>query len=623
MHQEPVSSEKLEILAVNPELVPFPFGSRNAVWDNKNIMVDHLGIAVGRSAEIEATLCHSCHTELWEKNGLPKDALANHRWIGEVPDVLKRLTLIDQALVAQCHYNGCVIQLEHRKDNYHFVKGYMVLVPQDTSELLTLLPQHPAKLAETMKLVWVGKEKTDKDQVQSQATCHLLLALKALEWLCANHADYKNGAVEIDYAVLNGLPAVFLVDDLVNSMGFVSDSAAKDAARSGVAVVDPDNEVISGNLPFSASAILDTNGVGKSTDSLTLEELIRLKKARVSHTEASNFCDTEDTDRELQGCDEIDSLTLDEIHTSQSSSDTLDDLADTTCEQSPGNQRKEQISKVVLGNNVLHPSDTPSYYTSAYPCVFPYGTGGHIVAGSGRRVPLGRDRWGKLLLQHSSRRFQSHPMFAATCFNNMRLDRSSIGVKVQASYKTWQKTDENLESVTEQQLIDASAQSKNHQRISNPAVRDLLRLVSRIGTHAPGSDAKKSCMLVQLKSTIMKHGLPLIFLTLNPGERDSPLALYYAGADIDMKDFDPDQYPDEEWLSMMMDNPLATVEYFHNTVRAVLQGPIKGGMFGKLLQYYGVIEYQVPLYVFFADLIGQRNSSYSFVGMDRRSDKPT
>jgi Helitron helicase-like domain at N-terminus len=170
-------------------------------------------------------------------------------------------------------------------------------------------------------------------------------------------------------------------------------------------------------------------------------------------------------------------------------------------------------------------------------------------------VPLGRDRWGKLLLQHLSRRFQSHPMFAATCFNSMRLDRSSIGVKVQASYKAWQKTNENLESVTEQQLMEASAQSKNHQHISNPAVRELLRLVSRIGTHAPGSDAKESCMLVQLKSTIMKHGLPLIFLTLNPGVRDSQLALYYAGADIDMKGFDPDQYPDEKRLSIMMDNP--------------------------------------------------------------------
>ena len=162
MHQEPVSHEKLDILAVKPELVPFSFACQNAVLDSKNVMVDRLGIAVGRSGEIEASLCNSCHTDLWEKNRLPKDALANHRWIGEVPDELEGLSLIAQALIARCHYNGCVIRMQHRKDNYHFIKGHMVLVPQDTSELLTLLPQHPSELAETMKLVWVGKKSLGK-----------------------------------------------------------------------------------------------------------------------------------------------------------------------------------------------------------------------------------------------------------------------------------------------------------------------------------------------------------------------------------------------------------------------------------------------------------------------------
>ena len=331
--------------------------------------------------------------------------------------------------------------------------------------------------------------------IRSQATCHPLLVLEALKWLCNNHADYKNGAVEIDYAVLRGLPPVFLVDQLVDSIGFVSDSAAEDTARSGVAVDDPDNEVISGNLPISASAILDTNAVGESTDALTLEELIRLKKQKSCATEVGSIDAVED--------------------------ETDDHESHRVDEQSPGTQQRtdSRIINVVLGSEILHPYDTPTYYISAFPCLFPYGTGGHIVAGGGRQVPLGRDRWSKLLLQHSSRRFQSHPMFAATCFNNVRLDRSSIGVKVQASYKTWEKTDKNLESVTEQQLIDASNQSKRHERISNPAVKELLSLVFRIGRNAPESDAKKSSMLVQLKSTILKHGLPLIFLTLNPASK--------------------------------------------------------------------------------------------------------
>ena len=45
-------------------------------------------------------------------------------------------------------------------------------------------------------------------------------------------------------------------------------------------------------------------------------------------------------------------------------------------------------------------------------------------------------------------------------------------------------------------------------------------------------------------------------------------------------------------LKKMLENPLAVVEYFHNTIRAIIEGVLKGGIFGKLLHFYGPIEYQ-------------------------------
>jgi Helitron helicase-like domain at N-terminus len=39
----------------------------------------------------------------------------------------------------------------------------------------------------------------------------------------------------------------------------------------------------------------------------------------------------------------------------------------------------------------------------------------------------------------------------------------------------------------------------------------------------------------------------------------------------------------------MLDNPLAVVEYFHNTI---IEKMLKGGMFGELIHYQGPIEYQ-------------------------------
>jgi hypothetical protein len=86
---------------------------------------------------------------------------------------------------------------------------------------------------------------------------------------------------------------------------------------------------------------------------------------------------------------------------------------------------------------------------------------------------------------------------------------------------------------------------------------------------------KKSHMLTQLKSSIVYYGCPIVFLTLNPGDQYSPLALYYAGQEIDLKTFDPHLWSSSKRMEVVMDNPLRMVEYFHTTIQAIIEGPLK------------------------------------------------
>jgi hypothetical protein len=44
-------------------------------------------------------------------------------------------------------------------------------------------------------------------------------------------------------------------------------------------------------------------------------------------------------------------------------------------------------------------------------------------------------------------------------------------------------------------------------------------------------------------------------------------------------------------LGTMLNNPLAVVEYFRNTVDTILKTMLKGGMFGELIHYHGPVEY--------------------------------
>ena len=110
--------------------------------------------------------------------------------------------------------------------------------------------------------------------------------------------------------------------------------------------------------------------------------------------------------------------------------------------------------------------------------------------------------------------------------------------------------------------------------------------------YSAASDAKKATSLPRLKSAVVDHGLPIIFMTINPGERYSPLCLLYAGTEIDIEDFVLERFPYLQRMRSMLANPLAVVDYFHNTVAAIIGAVIDGGMFGEGANHYGVIEYQ-------------------------------
>jgi hypothetical protein len=66
---------------------------------------------------------------------MPVRALANYRWIGPVPAELRDLTFIEERLVA------IILRMQKRDpSSYEGLKGHAILLPQDTTPLVTMLP---------------------------------------------------------------------------------------------------------------------------------------------------------------------------------------------------------------------------------------------------------------------------------------------------------------------------------------------------------------------------------------------------------------------------------------------------------------------------------------------------
>ena len=149
----------LKLLSVSRDLVPFDFSTGVNVLDRDNIMVDAKALfqhgETDRMAVDRVRVCHECYKDLKDRQRLPSRALANYRWVGQTPDGLLHLNWIEEALVAHAHLVGKVVRLQNRHSSYTAVKGHLVLVPQDTSRLLDLLPMSPESLADTIRVVWV------------------------------------------------------------------------------------------------------------------------------------------------------------------------------------------------------------------------------------------------------------------------------------------------------------------------------------------------------------------------------------------------------------------------------------------------------------------------------------
>src|SRR5438046_10699114 len=113
------------------------------------------------------------------------------------------------------------------------------------------------------------------------------------------------------------------------------------------------------------------------------------------------------------------------------------------------------------------------------------------------------------------RRFQAHSAFVVSSFDISRLNHNSSKTNVLTRQKTWPATALLLESLTMEQLMEAASQAEKHQPITDPAIRELLKGIARIGSTTSGSDEWRSYMQAQMKCTIDHFGCAIFYHKIN------------------------------------------------------------------------------------------------------------
>jgi hypothetical protein len=245
--------------------------------------------------------------------------------------------------------------------------------------------------------------------------------------------------------------------------------------------------------------------------------------------------------------------------------------------------------------------DRPNLFEKAFPCLFPYGTGG-IEAD--RLVPVDfRDhvRWA---LQYFDNRFRKHESFPFLAFGILQRRQALGSARVQMRRKNFDNDARIMSSITIEKLEQSCLEEERGLPISDPAVQLLRKHIHSGVGRVMGSDQSRYQLRSQIWSTAIYLGPPSLWITINPCDLHDPIAQVFAGENIDLDNFISTVGPDKDKRAQnIADDPYAAAEFFHFMIHTILetlfqvkvsQHQVKSdmGILGRVAAYFGVVESQ-------------------------------
>jgi hypothetical protein len=120
-----------------------------------------------------------------------------------------------------------------------------------------------------------------------------------------------------------------------------------------------------------------------------------------------------------------------------------------------------------------------------------------------------------------------------------------------------------------------------------------MRQIKTVGGNVMGSAYSRAALRTQIHALIFNQGLPSIFMTINPADIHSRVALYFAGVDLDLDTILPETIPSTyERAQIIASHPVATARFFNVLISSILKCMVEKGVVGPIKAYFGTVENQ-------------------------------
>ncbi|CAF2866381.1 unnamed protein product [Rotaria sp. Silwood2] len=490
-------------------------------------------------------LCQKCHGAL-SKGSIPKFSAANNMWLGDIPAELQGLTIPEEKLISLYRHNSCIVKLHspfHSTTTAQTaLKGNCITFLQNVPNIVNSLPLKLDDLCDTLKVIFVGARPPERIHLKKVLTVRKKKIIQALHWLKKYNVLYQN--VNINLENIAQLPEDDVPECIMSTLEQKLGDEDIQSERTGYVpdpFSDPTEHTTADTIPISNSGVLDVNGSSVSSDEIANYLLHKIKN-------------------------------------------------DGTKEQ----MDTENVYLIPHSSKPVNEYFNPKLLVGLYPTLFCYGRG--APEDQSRPVKVNLREHIRYLLSYNDRRFETNHSFIFVVFNLLQRRDACFHAQLIATKPYFRASADEIQSLKSKDIEMAldNISKKTYSSESNSVLNKLFHHIKTIGGRVMGSAYSRTALRTCIHALIYNQGLPSIFLTLNPADIHSPVALYFAGVKLDLDNIQIAQlmmttYKRAEIIAF---HPVATAKFFHLLISNILNTMISGGVLGPIKAYFGTVESQ-------------------------------
>lgn len=561
---------------------------------------------------LQACVCYSCLSSL-NRNKTPPLSLANGLWIGDVPLVLRLLTLPERILVARFFPAAYIVKLYPAKkgarswpsSGFHSgIRGNVSTYRLNTEDIAKMtdsqvMPPSSTILAATIGVTFVGPRNLPQKTMPGFLRVNRRRVHDALLWLKENNPIYEN--ILISHDRLNELP----VDDVpfeIMSLMKHSDNIVRLNDENDGYVPDSDDEsdtesdnndgivfrtkkslilIIFSSDSFSDAVIDDGDASMAPPSDDAFECTIPLQALGVVDVAANEVPDNELLANALANISRADKI---EGWAVRRSSEFVNEYP-----------RLDED-----GNRFPGTTENPNHLLGSFLCLFPYGVGGFEVS---RDCKVSYEMHARWALRYEDRRFRTDLHFVFQIFGVIQKHCMCASAALQISKQSFLRFESAIRNLDSAAFDKAAKQEHARESFTDPTMKSLRDTITTVRTKVEGTDEARVRIRSLIWGMCIKKNPPSLWLTINPADTQNPIARMFAGEDIDLDHFCAlDHHP---IAGAVAGDPFASALFFHTIINAVIRCLLgihgyernqtlyrEKGIFGSVSAFIGTVKHR-------------------------------